>query len=132
VVGYRGHSLISNIHEKIICLGGVHAVTCPYAVYRTALRALQEEAAARQYGHTIIYIENGATVNYVDINGWTPLLDASYRGDLKAVSFLVENGADVDCKSATNGHTRGTPLHHAAGLGHTEIVHFLVNNRAKF
>ena len=44
-------------------------------------------------------LENGVDINATDKEGWTALMDASNKGYLKRVQFLVENGADINIKN---------------------------------
>jgi ankyrin repeat protein len=71
-------------------------------------------------------VKDGANVNVIETDGWTPLHEASNNGDLETVRFLVNSGADVDCKDMYEN----TPLHYNALCGHTEIVRFLVSKGA--
>lgn len=71
---------------------------------------------------------------YLDVfdYGMSPLHVAALFDSKEALSFLLENGADVDKKAKKNiFHGAGpTPLHIAAGAGHGIIVHSLLENRA--
>ena len=64
----------------------------------------------------------------VDVNlptrGWknTPLVYAVGGGNLEIVRLLVERGARIDARNAIGA----TPLHVAAGQGHTEIAAWLL------
>jgi len=59
--------------------------------------------------------------------GRTPLHDATERGNIESVRFLVSKGADVNAK-APNGDT---PLHRAAYENENiEVVIFLVTQGA--
>lgn len=46
-----------------------------------------------------------AIVNAKDENGWTPLHEGARSGHLEVVKLLVENGADVNAKTAGDGGT---------------------------
>lgn len=46
-------------------------------------------------------LDRGADVNAKTVDGWTPLIIASYIGNLNIVKCLVENGADVNAKIKT-------------------------------
>lgn len=41
-------------------------------------------------------IENNADVNFKDYSGRTPLMTASYYGNLEAIKYLIDNGADIN------------------------------------
>jgi ankyrin repeat protein len=75
---------------------------CCHVPVRCILRCEHSRTRQLFVDLDIQLFEDGAHVDYADINGWANVFDASYRGDLKAVSFLLENGADVDC-TAING-----------------------------
>ncbi len=49
----------------------------------------------QQFETAKLLVENGANVNAVCGNGWTPLHAASRRGDARLVELLCENGAIV-------------------------------------
>uniref|UniRef100_A0A0R3RW21 Neurogenic locus Notch protein n=1 Tax=Elaeophora elaphi TaxID=1147741 RepID=A0A0R3RW21_9BILA len=51
------------------------------------------------------------------------LLEAVKRNDIQAVSFLVLNGADVNCSDLDNN----TPLHHAVIVNNDQIIRLLLN-----
>ncbi|XP_057298580.1 26S proteasome non-ATPase regulatory subunit 10-like [Hydractinia symbiolongicarpus] len=57
----------------------------------------------------------------------TALLYACRGGQLKAVNFLVEHGADVNLKDIRGKHS----LHLASSGGFLEIVKYLINQKAK-
>lgn len=68
-------------------------------------------------------VEHEANVAQSDNDGWTALHNASSRGFLNIVRFLIENGgADPNVLSKL-GYT---PLMNAASKGHLPIVHYLV------
>ena len=54
------------------------------------------------------------------------LIKACEDGDLKEVKSLVEKGADIDLE-----YDNWTPLTKASEKGHSAIVEYLVENRAK-
>ena len=43
---------------------------------------------------------SGADLEASDVNGWTPLMRATFKGNTEIVKILVENGADVNAKNA--------------------------------
>ena len=57
----------------------------------------------------------------------TALLISSFLGNKEIVKCLLDNGADVNIKETTNGHT---PLLQAATQGHTDIVKLLLEHGA--
>ena len=69
-------------------------------------------------------IANGADVNSVTADGWTPLHFAATH-DAKMINLLIKNGAKVNVKSYAY---KWTPLHIASGrLGNLEIVKALIS-----
>lgn len=62
----------------------------------------------------------------VDVNAgyfaWPPLLMAAAKGQLEAVKYFAEKGADLDY---AHPMTRWTAFHHAAYDGNAEMVKFL-------
>jgi ankyrin repeat protein len=58
--------------------------------------------------------------------GWTPLHYAAVGGQVKAVEFLLGQGADVDAR----GKSQDTPLYVAAENGHLEVARLLLDRGA--
>ncbi|PIA59835.1 hypothetical protein AQUCO_00400601v1 [Aquilegia coerulea] len=105
---------------------------------------------AAEYGHTRLYdslrlgdnlctaarkgevrtihrlIENGASINGRDQNGWTALHRAAFKGRIDVVRTLVEMGIEVDAKDE-DGYTA---LHCATESGQVEITELLVKKGA--
>ena len=59
------------------------------------------------------------------------LLDASIRGDLPAIKQLLAKGLDPDTPDMREDPWNVTPLMHAAGIGHLEVVKELLGAKAK-
>ena len=55
---------------------------------------LMQAAEAGRIDRMSRCLENGAEINWVSVNGQTPLTAASRNGHIEAVRFLVEHGAD--------------------------------------
>ena len=68
-------------------------------------------------------IRNGAHVNSVDYQGFTPLHMASKRGHHNIAIILLSSGADPN----TPGHRMKTPLHKASSQ---EMVRLLLRHGA--
>ncbi len=49
-----------------------------------------------------VLVENGADVNAIDNEGWTPLMRASLAGDAALVTFLLEKNADASGVNSAN------------------------------
>jgi len=65
---------------------------------------------------------NNEDVNTTDEGGYTPLINASFNGDLEIVKYLVDNGADVNIRNAQGE----TALMNAVKIGYIEVVKYLV------
>lgn len=97
---------------------------------------LQDVIRSRRPGWqeaALFLIENGAKVNNVDRNGYSPLIDACYNKDsLKVVEALVNKGAKVNHKSNDRTRANRTPnpskfaLKGAVATGDKEVVDFLI------
>lgn len=72
-------------------------------------------------------LAQGARVNGMDQNGWTPLHRASFKGHLESVKLLVSHGAQVDLVDGS-GYT---PLLRAVEGGHVEVAMYLLSHGAK-
>jgi len=72
-------------------------------------------------------INNNASLENLDVNGWTALHHAANIGDLSCCKLLVKSGAEVNCMS----NKRRTPLHFAAQGGFVEVFRYLIKNGAK-
>ncbi len=71
-------------------------------------------------------IKNGAKVDLPDKDGITPLLQASYYGDVNLVKFLLKNGANIDLAD----NEGNTALHYASIQGKSEVAKLLLNEGA--
>jgi len=89
-------------------------------------RSLAEEAESGDEISVNSWIRDGCDPNEIDLYGYTPLINASALGRLKAVKQLVQSGADVN-KSGPFGFSA---LHAAAQGGHREVVAYLLRNGA--
>lgn len=73
-------------------------------------RSISEEAESGDETSIQSWLNEGADPNEQDSYGYTPLINASAKGRLKAVENLVKSGADVN-KSGPYGYR---PLHAAS------------------
>ena len=71
-------------------------------------------------------IDMGADVHQKDEEGWTDLMNASYRGHKEIVELLIEKGADVNAEDDYGC----TALMVASRSGHKEVVEFLIEKGA--
>lgn len=81
-------------------------------------------------GHTEtvkFLIEQGAVVDCLDREGKSPLIHACTGPFPKTVELLLAKGADIELREGTESFT---PLMMAAGLGETEVVRVLLENKA--
>ncbi|WP_312076438.1 ankyrin repeat domain-containing protein [Chryseobacterium sp.] len=69
--------------------------------------------------------ENG--IDKKDEFGRTPLMNASFSNNTELISWLLENGAEVNAKD-NKGYTA---LHFAAQEAHDDSVNILLNNNAE-
>jgi hypothetical protein len=69
-------------------------------------------------------IEEGADVNAVDEDGFTPFINCAWNGETGLCKFLVERGADPSTKR-NNG---GTALHATACLDRVDVFRYLVED----
>ena len=86
--------------------------------------------AARHGGYVDVVkslVNQGADVNYMDANKWSPLMAAITGGGFETVKFLVDNGADVNARD----QHEWTPLMLAAKDGDLEAVKLLVEKGAE-
>jgi ankyrin repeat protein len=68
-------------------------------------------------------IDNGADVNAVDKNGWTPLHFATKYNE-KTVKLLIDKGADVNAVDKEGW----TPLHFTTKYNQKTITKLLIGN----
>ncbi|KAL0426643.1 UNVERIFIED_CONTAM: hypothetical protein Slati_2839100 [Sesamum latifolium] len=95
-----------------------------------ALRLGDNLAVAARKGEvrTIIrLLENGASINGQDQNGWTALHRAAFKGRMDAARALIEKGIDVNAKDE-DGYTA---LHCAAESGQADVIELLVKKGAE-
>lgn len=71
-----------------------------------------------------ILIENGANVNVVDNEGWSPLMRASLIGNDKIVEILLKNGAKAHLLNSLNE----TALIHATMAKCTQCINQIIEN----
>lgn len=67
-------------------------------------------------------------LNYMDENGWTPLLKAVSMGDPKLVEYLVGKGADVNVQA--EDYEKNTALHLAVKNNNEKLLRLLLSKEA--
>ncbi len=73
-----------------------------------------------------LLIDAGAEVDTIDMYGHTPLIWASFYGNVEAIDLLLAKGLDINAQ----GKDGMTGLHHAARHGHYKAVRTLLENGA--
>jgi ankyrin repeat protein len=87
-------------------------------VFNIARKGTVEQAKA-------ILKSNPSALNTVNVDGYSPLILACYRGNNEVAKLLIETGCDI------NGSSKmGTPLMAAIVKGNTEIAKFLIEKKA--
>lgn len=69
---------------------------------------------------------NPDTIRKINASGFSPLILAAYRNQLKTVEFLLQHGADVN-----GGSPEGPALLGACYKGNVELVEVLLNHKAE-
>ncbi|XP_012495398.1 PREDICTED: kinase D-interacting substrate of 220 kDa [Propithecus coquereli] len=73
-------------------------------------------------------IKNGANCNLEDLDNWTALISASKEGHVHIVEELLKYGVNLEHRDMQYSVY---PIIWAAGRGHADIVHLLLQNGAK-
>jgi ankyrin repeat protein len=76
---------------------------------------------------TQVLLDHGADPTLRNIEGGTPLHDASLSGNAKVVELLLARGAEIN---SLNTRDHSTPLHYAASFGRLDVVRTLVEHGA--
>ncbi|KAL1140202.1 hypothetical protein AAG570_000134 [Ranatra chinensis] len=74
-----------------------------------------------------IILQHNLNVDIYDEHGMTPLKSAAYNGHKEICQFLLDQGADVNCKNHEHGYTA---LHFAALSGNAEVCQLLLDSGA--
>jgi len=90
------------------------------ALYKITNQALQTQDEI-DYNIIRLFLEKGANPNLADKNGKTPLMNASYKGNLTIVKMLLEFGADPNLKDSSGQ----SALDSAQKKGHQDIIQLL-------
>ena len=73
-----------------------------------------------------IFLDRGVAVNATDINGRTPLIEATFGSHIDTVEELLNRGADVDAQDGDGW----TALMEAASKGRADVVRTLLAHGA--
>ncbi len=87
--------------------------------------ALHIACREKNYEIAKILIENGADINIVDNEGWTPLMRVASMGDEKITELLVQNDARIDI---VNNFSE-TAIVHSAIANCTQCLKAIIDNR---
>ena len=90
------------------------------ALYKITNQALQTQDEI-DYDIIRLFLEKGANPNLADKNGKTPLMNASYKGNLAIVKMLLEFGADPTLKD----NKGQSALDMAQKKGHQDVIQLL-------
>ena len=74
---------------------------------------------------------HGADVNVAEVGGFTPLINAAYRGDGPMCGYLVRQGADRWLRGAERAGRRHTAEYWAFAKGHSQVQYYLAGLRRK-
>ena len=83
-------------------------------------RAISRAACCLNFDIVKLLVENGVDPNTEDIEG-SVLYWAAFSGDVNAVKFLVEHGADINIEY-------GMALYPATMYGHMDVIKYLLDN----
>lgn len=72
---------------------------------------------------TLVKARNAPNLELQNFNGYTPLHEAVLAGCCGAVTYLIRQGAKVNCKDGKGGRT---PLHHAVEMENMEVIQELL------
>jgi ankyrin repeat protein len=78
-------------------------------------------------------VKNGEDVNSTDVNGWSPILWATYYNHTRLVEYLLDKGANADQKSKEKYGAiiaNSASLHIASYYKFTEIIKLLLDKKA--
>jgi ankyrin repeat protein len=116
------HLARSSAEAQSIIAADASQVFVPDRVGRYAIHLA---AAASDYDHVKILLDNGADACCASKQGKTPLHYAAMAGKTNIVGLLLSRKADANC---VDGTALCSPLHYAAMFDHFETVVELVNN----
>ncbi len=65
---------------------------------------------------------NGASLDAADVGGFTPLINAAWRGDAPMARWLLAAGADAAARGSSQGRGPATAAEWAHARGHTKLA----------
>jgi ankyrin repeat protein/predicted nucleotidyltransferase len=93
---------------------------------KTALLYALENDYCENVDVVKLLVEQHATVNAKDREGYCPIHRAAERNYIDSMKVLIDNGAQINCPS----NSKDTPLHLAAFRGHKEAAALLISKGA--
>lgn len=114
----------SYLHVGIILILSV--IIFPVLSHASEGNDLVKAATAGKITKVQTLLKKGVDINHLK-RDFTPLMGASYKGNVEIVQVLLENNAKVDFKNKSGD----TALNIASMRGHTEIVRALLARGAK-
>ncbi|KAG0701794.1 Ankyrin-2 [Chionoecetes opilio] len=75
-------------------------------------------------------VEAGASVDWIDREGWAALHHAAASNKTEIVNLLLAYSADLNVRSMAHGEEGATPLHLAACIGNTAVMRLLLESGA--
>jgi len=123
------HAAVACEEQENLCLPKLFEqlkdqINCPNNAHRTPLyKAILEKRS--QFIKPLV--QAGASVNYQDNMGDTPMHYAASTGHVGSIRELYQHGANVNCVNFSNAiYPSYTPLHFAAFRGHLDAVKVLI------
>jgi len=124
IAAYRQPEILK--FEASLYFGRIDSSTMAAAVYRRIVEELIMPAWILGIILLGVYVFSRMGPKYRKELINKQLIKASEKGDIKKVTLLLENGADVNTKD----NDGWTPLMHAAEKGHKEVVELLIEKGA--
>jgi hypothetical protein len=124
IAAYRQPEILK--FEALLYFGRMDSSTMAAAVYRRIVGELIMPAGILGIILLGVYVFSRMGPKYRKELINKQLIKASEKGDIKKVTLLLENGADVNTKD----NDGWTPLMHAAEKGHKEVVELLIEKGA--
>jgi ankyrin repeat protein len=111
----------SEVERILLSLGAIEAAKLASLAIFSAMETLSAHILVA------ILIDRGADPNASDENGYSPLMTAATYNRVKAISTLIDAGANLNYQNPNNGWTA---LMNAAYFGNAESARVLLGNGA--